>query len=113
MFLNGKFTVEGGALLTNNWSIMSLIDLFAGLIIFYTWVIFREKNILTIIIMLPLTVFFGFLTASVYLGFPATLTVLIATVIYRVWRLQNLGGPGVDEFEEGKEAPWIGQKKGF
>ena len=51
--------------------------------------------------------------ASIYLGFPATLTVLIATVIYGVWRLQNLGGPGIDEFEEGKEAPWIGQKKGF
>lgn len=67
VFLNGNFALEGGALLTNNWGIMSLIDLFAGLITFYTWVIFREKNILTSIIMLPLTIFFGFLTASVYI----------------------------------------------
>lgn len=67
VFLNGNFAVEGGELLRNNWGIMSIIDLFAGLIIFYTWVIFREKNIIKILIMLPLTLFFGFLTASIYI----------------------------------------------
>lgn len=51
--------------------------------------------------------------SSIILGFPATLSILILTLIYGIWRLQNLGGPGVDEFEEGKEAPWRGQKKGF
>lgn len=51
--------------------------------------------------------------ASILLGFPATLTVLILTLVYGVWRLKKLGGPGVDEFMEGKEPPWEGQKKGF
>lgn len=51
--------------------------------------------------------------ASVLLGFPATLIVLILTLIYGVWRLKTLGGPGVDEFKEGKGPPWEGQKKGF
>lgn len=51
--------------------------------------------------------------ASIFLGFPATVTVLILTLIYGLWRLKKLGGPGIDEFEEGKKPPWDGQKKGF
>ena len=51
--------------------------------------------------------------ASILLGFPATLTVLVLTLIYGVWRLKKLGGPGIDEFQEGKNPPWKGQKKGF
>jgi hypothetical protein len=51
--------------------------------------------------------------ASILLGFPTTLTVLIATLIYGIWRLKRLGGPGIDEFREGKNPPWEGQKKGF
>lgn len=51
--------------------------------------------------------------ASILLGFPATLTVLILTLIYGVWRLKKLGGPGIDEFEAGKKPPWEGQRKGF
>ncbi len=51
--------------------------------------------------------------ANILLGFPTTFTVLILTLIYGVWRLKNLGGPGIDEFREGKEPPWKGQRKGF
>lgn len=51
--------------------------------------------------------------ASIILGFPATLTVLILTLIYGIWRLKGLGGPGIHEFQEGKNPPWEGQKKGF
>lgn len=51
--------------------------------------------------------------ASILLGFPATLTVLILTLVYGVWRLKKLGGPGIDEFEAGKNPPWEGQRKGF
>lgn len=43
--------------------------------------------------------------ASILLGFPATLTVLILTLIYGVWRLKKLGGPGIDEFRQGKSPP--------
>lgn len=51
--------------------------------------------------------------ANILLGFPTTLMVLILTLIYGIWRLKNLGGPGIDEFREGKEPPWQGQRKGF
>lgn len=51
--------------------------------------------------------------ASLLLGFPATLTVLILSLVYGIWRLKSLGGPGIDEFKEGKSPPWEGQKKGF
>ncbi|WP_414839381.1 DUF3159 domain-containing protein [Carnobacterium sp. TMP28] len=51
--------------------------------------------------------------ASILLGFPATLTVLVLTLIYGGWRLRMLGGPSIEEFQEGKNPPWEGQKKGF
>lgn len=50
---------------------------------------------------------------SILLGFPATLTVMILTLVYGIWRLKKLGGPGIHEFEAGKNPPWEGQKKGF
>lgn len=67
VFLNGNFSIEGAALLQNNWGIMSLIDLFAGIFIFSSWIIFREENIIWIIALLILMMFFGFLTASIYI----------------------------------------------
>lgn len=50
---------------------------------------------------------------NLILGWPAIAVVLTISYIYGIWRLNNLGGPGVDEFKEGKEPPWDGQKKGF
>ena len=50
---------------------------------------------------------------NIILGWPALTVVLIISYIYGIWRLNNLGGPGVDEFKKGKEPPWDGQKRGF
>lgn len=47
------------------------------------------------------------------MGMPATLVVLSITYIYGIWRLKRLGGPGVDEFDQGIDGPWRGQLKGF
>lgn len=47
------------------------------------------------------------------LGTPATLSVLILSYIYGIWRLKKLGGPGIDEFRDKKEPPYRGQIKGF
>ncbi|AOM83868.1 DUF3159 domain-containing protein [Salisediminibacterium beveridgei] len=47
------------------------------------------------------------------LGWPGIVTVLVISYIYGIWRLRQLGGPGVDEFIAGKEAPWKGQTRGF
>lgn len=46
-------------------------------------------------------------------GWPATILLLIASYLYGLWRLANLGGPGVDEFKAGAPPPWQGQKRGF
>jgi len=51
--------------------------------------------------------------ANTLLGWPVTLIILISRYIYGTWRLKNLKGPGVDEYIDGKEPPWEGQKKGF
>ncbi|MCB2214336.1 DUF3159 domain-containing protein [bacterium] len=47
------------------------------------------------------------------LGWPVTIVVLILSYVYGIWRLRKLGGPGVDEFQEGKAPPWKGQTRGF
>jgi len=51
--------------------------------------------------------------ANTLLGWPVTIIVLVLSYIYGIWRLRNLGGPGVDEFQEGKDPPWEGQTRGF
>ena len=50
---------------------------------------------------------------NIILGWPAISVVLVISYIYGIWRLNNLGGPGVDEFKKGKKPPWNGQKRGF
>ncbi|ADQ14608.1 DUF3159 domain-containing protein [Halanaerobium hydrogeniformans] len=51
--------------------------------------------------------------SNILLGWPFTITILIISYIYGLWRLKNLGGPGVEEFKNNKKPPWEGQKKGF
>jgi len=51
--------------------------------------------------------------ANTLLGWPFTILILVLSYIYGLWRLRSLGGPGVEEFKEGKEPPWEGQKRGF
>lgn len=50
---------------------------------------------------------------SVLMGWPATILLLILSYLYGTWRLQNLGGPSVEEFTEGAAPPWEGQQRGF
>jgi hypothetical protein len=47
------------------------------------------------------------------LGWPFNITILTLSYVYGIWRLLNLGGPGVEEYLQGKQAPWRGQRKGF
>ena len=51
--------------------------------------------------------------ASFLTGLPATIIILTLSYIYGMWRLQNLKGPSVDEFNQNKKPPFQGQKKGF
>lgn len=51
--------------------------------------------------------------ANALLGWPVTIAVLVLSYVYGIWRLHQLGGPGVHEFREGKASPWEGQTRGF
>jgi len=46
-------------------------------------------------------------------GWPALILVLAASYLYGLWRLKQLQGPSVSEFEEEKDPPWKGQQRGF
>jgi intracellular septation protein A len=54
-----------------------------------------------------------FVVVEVFLGMPLTIVVLVASYVWGIHRLKVLGGPGVDEYKEGKDAPWRGQTRGF
>lgn len=50
---------------------------------------------------------------NILLGWPVTIAVLAVSYLYGIRRLQKLGGPGVEEFEQNAPPPWQGQKRGF
>ncbi len=50
---------------------------------------------------------------NILLGWPVTITVLVISYLYGTWRLQKLGGPSVEEFQQATPPPWQGQKRGF
>ena len=52
-------------------------------------------------------------TILVFLGWPYTILLLVASYLYGLWRLGHLQGPSVDEFKAGAAPPWEGQKHGF
>lgn len=55
----------------------------------------------------------GLAWLNLLLGWPATTTLLITTYIYGIWRLRNLGGPSVQEFQDNTPPPWESQRRGF
>lgn len=50
---------------------------------------------------------------NIILGLPFTVVVLIISYVYGIWRLRKLGGPGIDEFDQGATPPYKGQTRGF
>lgn len=50
---------------------------------------------------------------NVLTGWPSTVILLALSYLYGLWRLQNLQGPSVAEFEAGAGPPWTGQRRGF
>ncbi|MEJ2746912.1 MAG: DUF3159 domain-containing protein [Anaerolineae bacterium] len=50
---------------------------------------------------------------NLLLGWPATLLLLIFSYLYGTWRLRQLGGPSVAEFQENAPPPWQSQRRGF
>lgn len=50
---------------------------------------------------------------EVILGWPFTIVMLIGSYIYGRWRLVQLKGPSVEEFQSDSPPPWEGQQSGF
>lgn len=50
---------------------------------------------------------------NVAMGWPATIALLAVSYLYGTWRLREMRGPSVEEFKEGAEPPWTGQRRGF
>jgi hypothetical protein len=46
-------------------------------------------------------------------GWPALIVLLVVSYLYGLKRLRRLGGPSVEEFENGISPPWQGQQRGF
>ena len=47
------------------------------------------------------------------MGTPAIIVVLSLSYLYGIYRLKQLKGPGIDEYREQKQPPYVGQRKGF
>jgi hypothetical protein len=65
-FINGNFSQDGGALLANPWGVVSLVDLYAGFVLFSMWIAFREKSLWAVILWILLMMVLGFFTGSLY-----------------------------------------------
>ncbi|MBN1265137.1 MAG: DUF3159 domain-containing protein [Anaerolineales bacterium] len=50
---------------------------------------------------------------QLFLGWPFTVLLLIASYLYGQGRLRSLSGPSVEEFKAGAQPPWQGQRQGF
>jgi len=55
----------------------------------------------------------GLALANLLGGWPALIILLVFSYLYGTWRLRNLGGPSVAEFESDTPPPWKSQQKGF
>lgn len=65
-FTVGDFFEEGSQLLSMPWGIVSLVDLYAGFLLFSAWIVYREKSPLRSIIWVVLMMVLGFWTGSLY-----------------------------------------------
>lgn len=65
-FINGDFSQDGAELLANPWGIVSLVDLYAGFLLFSVWIGFREKSVFAAVLWIVLMMVLGFFTGSLY-----------------------------------------------
>ena len=65
-FINGNFSRDGSELLANPWGVVSLIDLYAGFLLFSIWIAFREKTVLSATLWIISMMVLGFWAGSLY-----------------------------------------------
>lgn len=65
--VTGDFVVDGGALLSNVWGQMSMVDLYVGFLLFYMWILRREKSLLSKLFWFVLLMTTGSLATALYI----------------------------------------------
>jgi hypothetical protein len=68
-FAVGDFGREGGVILEMPWGVVSLVDLYVGLVLFSAWILFREGLTARSLVWVVLMFVLGNLTAAVYVLF--------------------------------------------
>ncbi|MGD2206274.1 MAG: DUF1475 family protein [Anaerolineae bacterium] len=65
-FAVGDFATEGKLLLSMPWGLVSLVDLYAGFVLFSGWIVYREKSVARSVVWVVLMMILGFWTGSLY-----------------------------------------------
>ncbi len=65
-FIAGDFAGEGAMIVSMPWGVLSLVDLYAGFLLFSGWVVYREASLGRALIWVLLIMVLGFFTASLY-----------------------------------------------
>ncbi len=65
-FSQGNFFEDGSLILANPWGIVSLIDLYVGFTLFSMWIVFREKNLIIMILWVAAMMILGFFAGALY-----------------------------------------------
>jgi hypothetical protein len=65
-FIAGDFASEGSALVQMPWGVLSLVDLYAGFLLFSGWIVYREASLGRALVWVVLMMVLGFFTASLY-----------------------------------------------
>ncbi len=65
-FTIGDFGGEGSQLLAMPWGIVSLVDLYVGFTLFSLWIIYREENLIAIILWVIAMMTLGFFAGALY-----------------------------------------------
>lgn len=77
------------------------------------WTLFFAARLILQMLLLRSGNAFRLAWANTLLGWPVTGLILILSYVYGIWRLHQLGGPGVDEYRKSLPPPWRGQVRGF
>lgn len=65
-FTSGDFPIDGAAIINNPWGIVSLVDLYAGFILFSIWIAYRESSWVSALVWIILMMGLGFWAGSLY-----------------------------------------------
>ena len=65
-FSIGDFSREGNVLIGMPWGIVSLVDVYTGILLFSCWVVFRERSAVRSVAWIALMVVLGFFSAALY-----------------------------------------------